>query len=220
MNHTEINVFRLTEQETKRLKAAVPAVGATLLLLFLVITCGETSVTEAAFPLLFLPLVSLTSFVISMNRAEDLLGDMWFRRSLQIAGAILAATLAESLPFFLFFRDWGLNWMPFIVGVILASAISGLFGAVSGALFPGKGSIASWFAAAFLQTPSLTGFALIRHPGLFLLPNQAALDLLDGAFGPLNGIDLMLPLITGTLWITAGIFVTVLLRRARTPSRP
>jgi hypothetical protein len=220
MNHTEINVFRLTEQETKRLKAAVPAVGATLLLLFLVITCGETSVIEAAFPLFFLPLVSLTAFFISRNRAENLLEENWPRRSSLLAGAILAATLAESLPFFLFFRDWGLNWMPFIVGAMVASALGCLFGTITGIIFRGGGSIAAFSVAAFIQIPSLTGFALIRHPGLYLLPNQAALDLLDGAFGPLTGIDLMLPLITGTLWITAGIFVTVLLRRARTPSRP
>ncbi len=220
MNRTEINVFRLTEQETKRLKAAVPAVGATLLLLFLVITCGETSVIEAAFPLFFLPLVSLTAFFISRNRAENLLEENWPRRSSLLAGAILAATLAESLPFFLFFRDWGLNWMPFIVGAMVASALGCLFGTITGIIFRGGGSIAAFSVAAFIQIPSLTGFALIRHPGLYLLPNQAALDLLDGAFGPLTGIDLMLPLITGTLWITAGIFVTVLLRRARTPSRP
>jgi hypothetical protein len=220
MNHPEINVLRLTEQETKRLKAAAPAVGATFLLLFLVITCGETSVTEAAFPLLFLPLISLTSFVISRNRAESLLDKNWTLRSSLLAGKTLAASFGESAPFMFFFGDWGLNWMPFVVGVMVASALGCLFGTISGILFRGRGSIAAFSVAAFLQIPSLTGFALIRHPGLYLLPNQAALDLLDGAFGPLNGIDLMLPLITGTLWITAGIFVTVLLRRVRTPSRP
>jgi hypothetical protein len=220
MSHPEINILRLTEEETKKLKAAFPAVGATLLLLFLVITCGETSVTEAAFPLLFLPLISLTSFVISRNRAGEILGKTWMRNSSILAGTTLAASFGESAPFIFYFGDWGLNWMPFVIGVMVASIISGLFGTVSGLLFSGRSCVPSCSVAAFLQIPSLAGFALFRHPGLYLLPNQSALDMLDGAFGPLSGIDLMLPLITGTLWITAGIFVTVLLRRAQTPSRP
>jgi hypothetical protein len=85
----------------------------------------------------------------------------------------------------------------------MASAVGGLAGLLAGIMKPeGKTSAAA--AAVFLQLPSMAGVALFRHPLLLLLPNQGALEMLDGAFGPLLGAEMMLPLVSGAAWISMG----------------
>lgn len=216
-------------------KRILPGAGATAILWLLAAICKEPGVTEAAFPLLFLPLLSITSFVMAGKRASSLVGKARAGSGRTAIRDIAVATAAESIPFVVFFSQWRLNWLPFTVGVLMAAAIGGLAGTVTELRLPG-GKIRAACLAAFLQAPSVAGLALIRHPLLLFMPNQGALELFDGAFGPLWGVELMMPLLAGSAWIALGVYTAAkIIRRinstgkspqkhikaktARTPSR-
>lgn len=236
MKQDMINAFRPSETTLAKGKRILPGAGATVILWLLTVTCNEPSVTEAAFPLLFLPLISITSFIMARNRAASLVLNSEIESALLLSRKIATAAVAESLPFMSYFGSWGLNWIPFILGIIMAVAIGGLAGTVIELRFPDK-KIPAASLAAFLQAPSLAGLLLIRHPSLLLLPNQGPLEMFDGAFGPLMGAGLMVPLLAGTAWIALGVWAAVRIlkgappkekrpqnrrspRKARIPSRP
>ncbi|MDO9509536.1 MAG: hypothetical protein Q7I97_09430 [Thermovirgaceae bacterium] len=216
MNQPLINAFMPSKGILAKAKRMLPGAAATTLLWLLAATCGEPGVIEAAFPLLFLPLISITSFLMARNRAGSLLDKRGAKTAVRTLGNTAVAVAAESIPFVVLFSDWSLNWSPFAIGVLLAVAIGGLAGTVTELLFPGE-NVQAACLAAFLQAPSITGLALIRHPSLLLLPNQGPLDMLDGAFGPLWGVDLMLPLLAGSAWIGLGVYAAVAALR-KTPS--
>ncbi len=212
-----LNDFNPSEATLAKAKSILPGAGATVILWLLAVTCKEPSVTEAAFPLFFLPLISITSFIMAGNRAAFLVLNPGPESALLLSRKIAIAAAVESIPFLAYFSRWGLNWMPFTLGVIMAAAIGGIAGAVIELRFPGKKKLAASLAA-FLQTPSLAGLALIRHPALLLLPNQGPLEMFDGAFGPLMGAGLMMPLLAGGTWIALGAWTTVRISR-RTSSK-
>ena len=203
MNCSAMDAFKPCAETLARTRRILPGAAATAVLWMLAATCREPGVTEAAFPLLFLPVLSITSFVMAFRRAHSLVGTAAAGAVLRICRSVATAAAAESLPFVVFFSGWNLSWMPFLVGVFMASATGGLAGLLAGTARPeGKATAAA--AAVFLQLPSMAGFALFRHPLLLLLPNQGALEMLDGAFGPLLGAEMMLPLVSGAAWISIG----------------
>lgn len=219
MKQDIISALSPSEAARARGKRILPGAGATVILWLLTVTCKEPSVTEAAFPLLFLPLLSITSFAMAGNRAASLVLNPGMGSALMLSRKIAIAAAAESILFVAYFGRWGLNWMPFTLGVIMAVAIGGLAGTVIGLCFPGKKILAASLAA-FLQAPSLAGLALIRHPSLLLLPNQGSLEMLDGAFGPLMGAGLMMPLLAGTAWIALGAWTAAkILRRTHSKGK-
>jgi len=61
-----IDTFHPSEATRAEAKRILPGTVATVLLWLLAAICKEPSVTEAAFPLLFLPLISITSFIFNM----------------------------------------------------------------------------------------------------------------------------------------------------------
>ena len=217
MKHDIINNLSPFEATLAKWQRIFPGVGATVILLLLTVTCKDQGVTEAAFPLFFLPLISVTSFIMAGNRAASLVLKPVPGSTLVLSRKIATAGTAEYIPFMSYFSSWALSWMSFTLGVIMAVAIGGLAGTVMELVLPGR-KIPALSVAAFLQIPSLAGFALIRHPFLLLLPNQG-------------------PLLAGVTWIALGTWTAARIlkgtpskdknpqnrrstKKARTPSHP
>lgn len=209
-----IKTLGLSRTTLAKCQSILPGVGATMILLLLTVTCKDSGVTEAAFPLFFLPLISLTSFIMARNRAASLVLNPGGGNALLLSRKIAAASAVECIPFISYFSSWALNWIPFTLGVIMAVAVGGLAGMLIGLTLPGR-KIPALSAAVFLQIPSMAGFALFRHPLLLLLPNQAPLEMFDGAFGPLMGAELMVPLLAGSAWIILGLYSVAWIKRGK-----
>lgn len=97
----------------------------------------------------------------------------------------------------------GLNWLSFLLGIIILCTMFTLFGfsfvarydSINTFLFP------SVLLTTLLSLPLIDALALWESPLMLLHPFQAPMQLLQGGFQPLAGWELAYGLLYGLLWI-------------------
>lgn len=117
-------------------------------------------------------------------------------------------SLLESLAVTLIIFGWGLNWLPYLLGVLILCALYALFGfsfvvrydSINTFLFP------SVLFTILLALPFIDYLELWQSPLLLLHPLQAPLMLLRGGFTTVPSWQLLYGLLYGLLWI--GILYT------------